>query len=178
MTNRPDNFKGRVTSVVLSEVDKWGRGDLSTRTFCHLPYFVLVSHKSSKRSTMYKEEPQDRWKSRYSAQMIILAQALSLVWRDKTKEFYSLVLLQGRARWLVYWPLILLKLKLQYVGHLMWRVDSLEKTWRWKGLEAGGEGDDRGWAGWMASLTRWTWVWMNSGSWWWTGRPGMLQFMG
>ena len=43
---------------------------------------------------------------------------------------------------------------------------------------AGGERDDRGWDGWMASLTRWTWVWVNSGSWWWTGRPGMLQFMG
>ena len=41
-----------------------------------------------------------------------------------------------------------------------------------------GEGDDRGWDGWMASLTRWTWVWLNSGSWWWTGRPGVLQFMG
>ena len=43
---------------------------------------------------------------------------------------------------------------------------------------AGGEGDDRGWDGWMASLTRWTWVWVNSGSWWWTGRPGVLRFMG
>ena len=41
-----------------------------------------------------------------------------------------------------------------------------------------GEGDDRGWDGWMASVTRWLWVWVNSGSWWWTGRPGMLQFMG
>ena len=41
-----------------------------------------------------------------------------------------------------------------------------------------GEGDDRGWDGWMASLTQWTWVWVNSGSWWWTGRPGVLQFMG
>ena len=37
---------------------------------------------------------------------------------------------------------------------------------------------DRGWDGWMASLTRWTWIWVNSGSWWWTGRPGMLWFMG
>ena len=45
-------------------------------------------------------------------------------------------------------------------------------------LGAGGEGDDRGWDGWMASVTRWTWVWVNSGSWWWTGRPGVLQFMG
>ena len=43
---------------------------------------------------------------------------------------------------------------------------------------AGGEGDDRGWDGWMASPTWWTWVWVNSGSWWWTGRPGVLQFMG
>ena len=43
---------------------------------------------------------------------------------------------------------------------------------------AEGEGDDRGWGGWMASLTWWTWIWVNSGSWWWTGRPGVLWFMG
>ena len=53
-----------------------------------------------------------------------------------------------------------------------------KRLWCWEGLGAGGEGDDRGWDGWMASLTRWTWVWVNSRSWWWTGRPGMLQFMG
>ena len=53
-----------------------------------------------------------------------------------------------------------------------------KKLWCWEGLGAGGEGDDRGWDGWMASLTRWTWVWVNSGSWWWTGRSGMLWFMG
>ena len=58
------------------------------------------------------------------------------------------------------------------------RVDLLEKTLMLGGIGAGGEGDDRGWDGWMASLTRWTWVWVNSGSWWWTGRPGMLRFMG
>ena len=45
-------------------------------------------------------------------------------------------------------------------------------------LRAGGEGDNRGWHGWMASPTQWTWVWVNSGSWWWTERPGVLQFMG
>ena len=74
---------------------------------------------------------------------------------------------------------LMLKLKLQYFGHLMWRVDSLEKTlMHWKGLGAGGERDDRGWDRWMASPTRWTWVWINSGSWWWTGRPGVLRFMG
>ena len=53
-----------------------------------------------------------------------------------------------------------------------------KKLWCWEGLGTGGEGDDWGWDGWMASRTRWTWVWVNSGSWWWTGRPGMLQFMG
>ena len=53
-----------------------------------------------------------------------------------------------------------------------------KRLWCWEGLRAGGEGDDRGWDGWMASLTPWTWVWVNSGSWWWTGRPGVLRFMG
>ena len=53
----------------------------------------------------------------------------------------------------------------------------LKKPWFWERLTAGEEGDDRGWEGWMASLTQWTWVWVNSGSWWWTGRPGVLQSM-
>ena len=53
-----------------------------------------------------------------------------------------------------------------------------KRLWCWEGLRAGGEGDDRGWDGWMASPTWWMWVWMNSRSWWWTGRPGVLQFMG
>ena len=53
-----------------------------------------------------------------------------------------------------------------------------KRLWCWEGLGAGGEGDDRGWDGWMASLTQWTWVWVNSGHWWWTGRPGVLRFMG
>ena len=54
----------------------------------------------------------------------------------------------------------------------------LKRLWCWERLRAGGEGDDRGWDGWMASLTQWTWVWVNSGSWWWTGRSGVLQFTG
>ena len=65
-----------------------------------------------------------------------------------------------------------------YFGHLMWRVDSLEKTLMMERLKVGGEGDDRGWDGWMASPTQWTWAWVSSRSWWWTGRPGVLQFMG
>ena len=70
---------------------------------------------------------------------------------------------------------LMLKLKLRYFGHLMQRVDSWNRLWCWEGLGAGGEGDDRGWDGWMASPTRWTWVWVNSGNWWWTGRLGMIH---
>ena len=69
---------------------------------------------------------------------------------------------------------LMLKLKLQYFGHLIWRTDSSEKTLMLGKIE----GDDRGWGVWMASLTQWTWVWVNSGSWWWTGRPGVLQSTG
>ena len=73
---------------------------------------------------------------------------------------------------------LMLKLKLQNFGHLKQRTDSFEKTLMLERLKAGGEGDDRGWGDWMASLTQWTWVWVNSGIWWWTERPGVLQFMG
>ena len=57
-------------------------------------------------------------------------------------------------------------------SRLIWK-----KPWFWERWKAGGEVDDRGWDGWMASPTQWTWVWVNSGSWWWTGRPGVLWFM-
>ena len=73
---------------------------------------------------------------------------------------------------------LILKLKLQYFGHLMQALTHWKRPWCWEGLGAGGEGDDRGWDGWMASPTRWTWVWVNSGSWWWTGRPSVLWFVG
>ena len=72
----------------------------------------------------------------------------------------------------------MLKLKLQYLATSCKELTHWKRPWCWEGLGAGGEGDDRGWDGWMISLTQWMWVWVNSGSWWWTGRPGMLQFMG
>ena len=53
-----------------------------------------------------------------------------------------------------------------------------KRSWCWERLKTGGEGDDRGWDDWMALPTRWTWVWASSGTWWRTGKPGMLQFMG
>ena len=71
---------------------------------------------------------------------------------------------------------LLLKLKLQYFGHLM--LTHWKRPWCWEGFGATGEGDNKGWDGWMPSPTQWTWVWVNSGSWWWTGRPGVLWFMG
>ena len=78
---------------------------------------------------------------------------------------------------------LMLKLKLEYFGHVMWKVEKThwthwKKPWCWERLKAGGEGSDRGWDGWMASLTRWAWVWVDSGSWWWTGNPTIMQSMG
>ena len=73
---------------------------------------------------------------------------------------------------------LMLKLKLQYFG-ATWceELTHWKRPWCWERLKAGGEGKDREWDGWMASLTPWTWVWVNSGRWWWTGRPGVLQSM-
>ena len=72
---------------------------------------------------------------------------------------------------------LMLKLKLQSLATWCKELTHWKRPWsceRWKV----GEGDDREWDGWMASPTQWTWVWVNSGSWWWTGRPGVLQSMG
>ena len=73
---------------------------------------------------------------------------------------------------------LMLKLRFQFLATWYEEVTHLKRPWCWERLRAGGEGDDRGWDGWMASLSQWTWVWVNCGSWWWTGRPGMLRFMG
>ena len=73
---------------------------------------------------------------------------------------------------------LMLKLKLQYFGHLMWRADSLQKILMLGKTGGRRRRDNGGWDGWMASSTWWTCVWVDSGSWWWTGRPGVLQFMG
>ena len=72
---------------------------------------------------------------------------------------------------------LMLELKLQHFGHLTQRID-WKRPWCWERLKVGEEGDNRKWDGWMVSLIQWTWVWVSSGSWWWIGRPGMLQSMG
>ena len=76
-----------------------------------------------------------------------------------------------RKEWCYSWSSSTLAISCKELTH--WKV-----LWCWEGLGAGGKGDDRGWDGWMASRTRWTRVWVNSGSWWWTGRPSVLRFMG
>ena len=73
---------------------------------------------------------------------------------------------------------LMLKLKLPYFGHLIKKLTHLKRSWCWERLKAGGEGDDRGWDGWMASPALWTWAWAGSGSWWCIGKPGMLWSMG
>ena len=73
---------------------------------------------------------------------------------------------------------LMLKLKLQYLATRCKELTHLKRSWCWERLKAGGEGDNRGWDGWMASRTHWTWVRVNSSSWWWTGNPSMLQSMG
>ena len=73
---------------------------------------------------------------------------------------------------------LMLKQKLNTLAAWWEKPTHWKRPWCWEKLKAGGEGNDRGWDGWMASPTWWTWVWVGSGSWWWTEKPGLLQFMG
>ena len=70
------------------------------------------------------------------------------------------------------------KLKLQYLATWCKELTHWKRAWCWERLNVGGEGNDRGWDTWMASPTLWMSVWVNSWSWWWTGRPGVLRFTG
>ena len=74
--------------------------------------------------------------------------------------------------------LILKEISPEYLATWCKELTHWERPWCWERLKARGEGDDRGWDGWMASPSQRTWVWVNSGSWWWIGRPGVLQSMG
>ena len=73
---------------------------------------------------------------------------------------------------------LMLKLKLHNLATWYEELTHLKRPWCWERLGAGGEGDNRSWDGWMASPTRWIWVWASSRSWWWTGKPGVLQSTG
>ena len=95
------------------------------------------------------------WTARRSNQSILNDIRLGVYWKD----------------WCWGWNSSTLATSCEELTH--WK-----KLWCWERLGAGGEGDDRWWDGWMASLTRWTWIWVKSGSWWWTGWPSGLRFMG
>ena len=95
------------------------------------------------------------WTGRRSNQSILKEISLGVHWRD----------------WCWSWNSNILAISCRELTH--WK-----RPWCWDRLRAGGEGDDRGWGSWMASLTQWTWVWVDSRSWWRTGRPGVLRFMG
>ena len=98
---------------------------------------------------------QDRWHSRTGGCEILQAQNLGTILTDLLNRSQNSYLLELSCEELTHW----------------------KRLWCWEGLGTGGGGDDRGWGGWMASPTQWTWIWVNSGSWWWTGRPGVLPFM-
>ena len=72
---------------------------------------------------------------------------------------------------------LMLKLKIQYFDTWCEELTHLKRPWCWERLKVGGDRDDRGWDGWMASPTWWTWVWVGSKSWWWTGKPSTLKSM-
>ena len=92
-----------------------------------------------------------------------------------TTTHHFVLFLYERKPWLGYFSELLITLKLTFPSTLSFFAFYLNA---WEILRAGGEGDDRGWDGWMASLTQWTWVWVDSWSWWWTGKPNVLRFMG
>ena len=118
---------------------------------CTQAHYMLNTLTNSSCKNLIRLETDYTWTAGRSNQSIL-------------KEISPGISLEGMMR----------KLQLQYFGHLMRRGDSLEKTLKLGGIGGRWRRDNRGWDGWMASPTRWTWVWVNSGSWWWTGRPGVL----
>ena len=95
------------------------------------------------------------WTARRSNQSVLRSSVLNVHWKDRCWSWNTNIL----ATWCE-------------------ELTHRKRPWYWERLKVGGEGNNRGWDGWMASPTQWTWVWVNSRSGWWTGRPGMLQSMG
>ena len=85
---------------------------------------------------------------------------------------------KGDQSWVVHWKDWCWSWNSNSLSTWLEELAHLKRPWSWERLRAGGEGDSRGWDGLMVSLTQWTWVWVSSNSWWWTGRPGMLWSMG
>ena len=85
---------------------------------------------------------------------------------------------KGDQSWVVHWSVWCWSWNSNSLATWCRKLTHLKRPWCWVRLRAGGKGDYRGWDDWMASLKQWTWFWMTSRSWWWTGRPGLLRFMG
>ena len=85
---------------------------------------------------------------------------------------------QGKSVLTIHWKDFCWSWNSNTLATLWEKMTHLKRPWFWERLNGVGEGDNRGWDGWMASPTQWTWVWVNSGSWWWTSRPGVLHSMG
>ena len=101
------------------------------------------------------------WELDYKESWVLKNWCFWTVVLEETKRSNQSVLKEISAEYSMAW--LMLKLKFQYFGHLMWRTESLGKTLMLGMTEGRGEGDERGWDGWMASLTQWTWVWVSFG---------------
>ena len=140
-----------------------GPGNFSSLSFIHLPsdlpfpmyYVIKCSHQNLNLSVKFR---------------ILLCASEKIEYR---KQLYSVFGKQPAQDWLF-------RDEKRMGGNLytVRRDDAKSQPWRWERWKVGGEGEDRGWDGWMASPTWWTWVWVDSGNWEWTGKPGMLQSMG
>ena len=121
---------------------------------------------------MWELNYKESWEPKnWCFQTVVLGKTLEISNQSILKEINPEYWLEG----------LMLKLKLRYFGHQSGQskeLTYLKRAWCWEWLKAGGEVDVRGWDGWMASPTWRTWVWVSSGSWWWTGKPGVLQSMG
>ena len=113
------------------------------------------------------------WRWAYTQEIITIINLINIPITSKVSShsIYLFNICSFRKDWCWNWNSNTLDISCKELTH--WK-----RPWCWEGLGAGGEGDNRGWNGWMASPTWWTWVWVNSGSWWWTGRPGVLRFTG
>ena len=126
---------------------------------------------SSSHVWMWELDHKESWVPKnWCFWIVVLERLLKVPWTARRSN--QSILKENSPEYSLEGPM--LKLKLQNFGHLMQRTDW---PWCWERLKAGEEGDDRGWDGWMASPTRWIWVWASSGSWWWTGKPGVPQSM-
>ena len=122
---------------------------------------------SSSHVWMWELDHKESWVPKnWCFWIVVLERLLKVPWTARRSN--QSILKENSPEYSLEGPM--LKLKLQNFGHLMQRTDW---PWCWERLKAGEEGDDRGWDGWMASPTQWTWVWASFGSWWWTGKPGM-----